>query len=776
MQDWKQDYFDRYITFVVERARLVSILSFLGIMAVTSGLALLPEPSSDFRYLLGEQNPYLIALENFEDTYSASNAALIAVAPADGNVFTRETLEAIEELTEAGWLVPHSIRVSSLTNYTHSEAEGDDLAVGPLVEDAESLDDADLARVEAIALNADEISGSLVSPDGRVAGVAISFVLPVEADPVIAEINQYLDELLSEVRSNHPQINYYMTGNVILRGALLEAPLNDLSILGPILVAVMVVMASILLRSFLAVLVVICLVGLMGAATMGFAGWIGTIISPVTVIVPLIVMILGIAHSVHIVKTAQERMHDGLSNKEAVADSLRTNGWPVFLTSVSTGIGFLSLNFSISQSFQILGNLAAFGTLCSFVFSMTALPALLAALPISAPHKNTMGLEFFGHLGDFIVERRRYLLVICSVTAFGLIAGLSQINLNDSWTGYFDESYEFRRDTDFITGNLGGLDSVEYSLSSGQEGGISEIGYLHSVDDFAEWARSQPEVNHVQAFTDIIKRLNKNMNGDDPAYYRIPDDPALAAQYLFLYELSLPLGSDLNDRFDLSKSSTRMTIMLNETSSQEIREFTARVQSWLDANHPDLVSPATGISVLFANIARLNNRGMIIGMAVTMGVISLLMFPVFRTFRLGLVCLVPNLVPLCVSFGLWGYLIGDLGFGASAVAATAIGIVVDDTIHFMVRYLKGRQQGLTPQDAIRLVIRYTAPALLITTTILTAGFLVFTASGFEPSWAIGLLLSFILVFAIGADFFLLPPLLMLIDRGSSYPVQAPKTA
>ncbi len=763
MEDLKQ-YFERYIAFVVGRARAVAVLSFLVMLAVTAGGAFLPEPTSGFRSLVGEDNPHVVALDAFEETYSASNTALIAVSPGNGNVFTRETLAAVEELTEAGWLLPHSTRVSSLSNYSHSEAEGDDLVVGPLAKDAASLDDAGLARVEAIALNADEISGYLVSRDGRVAGVAIDFVLPEEADPVIAEINNHLGELLAEARARHPELAYHATGNVVMRGALLEAPLNDLMTLGPALLAVMVAMIAVLLRSLFAVLIVVGVVGFMGNTTIGFAGWIDTTVTPVTAIVPLIVMILGIAHSIHIVTTVLEGMQRGLDKKEAVAESLRMNAWPVFLTSVTTAVGFLSLNFSESPSFRILGNLAAFGALCSLIYSMIALPAMLADAPLRAPRQHAGGPGVFERLGDFVVARRRVLLLFGVAAVVALTAGMSRIELTDRWTRYFDESYEFRRDTDFITENLTGLDALEYSLSSGREGGISDPGYLRAVDAFAEWARSQPEVSHVQAFPDVMKRLNKNMHGDDPAFYRIPDDPGLAAQYLLLYELSLPQGSDLNDRLDVAKSATRMTVVLGETSSREIREFVDRAQAWLDANQPGIAAPATGVSTVFANIARINNESMILGMAVAMGIISLLMIPVFRTLRLGILCLVPNLVPLGVSFGLWGYLIGHVGFGASAVAATAMGIIVDDTIHFMTKYLKARRGGSIPEEAVRFVFRNVGRALATTTAILTAGFLVFTASGFEANWTVGLLLTFILVFAIVADFFLLPPLLMAFDR------------
>ena len=175
---------------------------------------------------------------------------------------------------------------------------------------------------------------------------------------------------------------------------------------------------------------------------------------------------------------------------------------------------------------------------------------------------------------------------------------------------------------------------------------------------FAEWYRSQPEVSHVQAFPDIMKRLNKNLHGDDPAFYRLPDDAELAAQYLLLYELSLPFGSDLNDRIDVAKAATRMTVVVSSTSSREQRELDARAQDWLQANAPRLASEATGLSIVFAHLSLRNIHGMLRGTIIAMALISLILIGVFKSVRLGLVSLLPNFIPAAMSFGLWGYLVG----------------------------------------------------------------------------------------------------------------------
>ena len=341
-------------------------------------------------------------------------------------------------------------------------------------------------------------------------------------------------------------------------------------------------------------------------------------------------------------------MSRGLDRNAAIAESLHLNAYPVFLTAITTAIGFLSLNSSDSPPFHLLGNLVAFGVLCAFVYSMTLLPAMLSILPLRARRIRTERPAFFDRFGAFVVARRRFLLWSVTLLAVALAIGIPRNELTDNWTKYFDERYEFRRHTDFVIDNLTSLITLEYSLKAEREGGITDPDYLRAVDAFAQWYRSQPDVSHVQAFPDIMKRLNKNLHGDDPAFYRLPDDPELAAQYLLLYELSLPFGSDLNDRIDIAKSATRMTVVVNSTSSREQRELDARAQDWLRANAPQFATEATGLSIVFAHLSLRNIHGMLRGTIIAMALISLILIGVFKSVRLGL------LVTITLVFALVG--------------------------------------------------------------------------------------------------------------------------
>ena len=753
---------DRYTSAVMDRRWPLVAVAGLAMLALTAGVVFIGV-TNDHRVLFDEHNPQLLAYEALEETYTESDTALIAVAPG-ASVFTRDTLGLMESLTEAAWQTPHSIRVDSLTNYNHSESVDDDLAVGPLVDGAEALTDTDLARVRQIAMDAPEIAGRLVSADGRVAALAITFALPDDADAAVIEITDHLQDVLGSYRAEHPEVGFHVTGDVPMNRAFADATRDDMQKLTPFAFLVIVLVTIAVLRSALATVAVVAVLMFTINTTLGFAGWMGTVFNPVNAGVPLIVLTIAVADSIHIVSATMAGLGNGLAKRDAIIESMRENAYPVFLTSVTTAIAFLTLNASEAPPFRVLGNLVAFGVMCAFVYSMALLPALLAILPLR-PGRRAGKWVFLDRLAGFVIARRTTLVWVMSLVTIGLIAGIWKLEFTDNWTKYFDDRYEFRRDTDFIVENLTGLESWEYSLDSGEEGGITDPDYLGAVESFAQWLRSQPEVSHVQAFPDIMKRLNKNMNGDDPSYYRIPEDGALAAQYLLVYELSLPFGSDLNNRIDIAKSATRLTAMAHGgLTAREQRDFDARAQAWLQTNAPDLATPATGFTITFAHLSQRNIESMLQATILAMAGISIILLLVLRSWRLGLISLIPNYVPAAMSFGAWGYLVGQVGLAGSVMTAIAFGIVVDDTTHFLTKYRRVRNEGRSSADAIRATFQATGRALWTTTAILVAGFLVFASSGFEVSWTLGVLVAITLVLALVADFLLLPPLLMAFDR------------
>jgi len=373
-------------------------------------------------------------------------------------------------------------------------------------------------------------------------------------------------------------------------------------------------------------------------------------------------------------------------------------------------------------------------------------------------------------LADFVVSHRRPVLWGMSLLVISLVAFIPNNELNDEFVKYFDEQVDFRVDTDFTTDNLTGLYNISYSLEAGEAGGISEPDFLNKLEEFAVWYRQQPEVMHVNTLSDTMKRLNKNLHGDDPGWYRMPDQRSLAAQYLLLYEMSLPYGLDLNNQINVDKSATKLDVSLQSISSNQTIALEERAQQWLAGNAPQSMQVhGASPSVMFSYIGSRNIRSMLTGTTLALVLISLILVFALRSLRIGLISIVPNLVPAGMAFGLWGVLVGEVGLALSVVTGMTLGIVVDDTVHFLSKYLRARrEEDLSSADAVRYAFHTVGTALWTTSMILIAGFMVLTQSPFKLNSGMGLLTAITIGLALLADFLLLPTLLMTLDKKERY--------
>ena len=723
--------------------------------------------SNDTRVFFSEKNPQYQALKALEDTFSKEQNVVFVVAPKDGNVFTRATLAAVAELTEAGRHIPYSTRVSSISNFQYTRGEGEDLIVEDLVVSPTDLSQADLEKTRRTALAETVIVNRLISPSGHVTGVFVNLTMPEEHRKSTPQVADAARKAAADFRAIHPDIDLYLTGSVMVDQAFGEASRRDLLTLAPVMFLTMLVLIGLALRSFFGVVAAAAIILLSMVAGLGLAGWLGISLTAASVSGPGLILTLAVADCVHILSTLFHLMREGMPKHEAIAEALRINLRAVFLTSITTVIGFLSMNFTESPPFRDLGNIVGIGVTVAFFFSILLLPALMAVLPSSAgPEQKTRIRMHCDRIAAIVIRRRCSLVCVMLIVGTGLSLGMFKITLNDNFLTYFDKTFEFRRATDFLIENLSGWDIIEYPLDSGESGGIADPAYLTTVDRFAQWYRQQPKVICVRTLVDTMKRLNRDMHGGDERYYRIPESRELAAQYLLFYELSLPFGHDLNDQIDVDRSSARFMVMFESMSAKELRHMDEAAGQWLRDNAPaPMHISGTGLSLVWAHITDHNIRSMLKGCFGALVLISIIMVLALRSFRLGLISLVPNLLPPTMAFGIWGLTRGQVGLALSVVVAMTIGIVVDDTVHFLSKYVRAkREYGMAPPQAVRYAFQTVGTAMCVTTVALTAGFLMLTRSHYRMSSEMGLMCAIVIAVALLMDFLLLPTLLLKIDR------------
>ncbi len=751
-------------------ARWLVLLSSVFLVAVaSSGIARL-EFSANYRIFFDDHNPQLLALEALENTYGKNENIVFLIVPDDGDATSESALSAAVWLTEAAWYTPYSRRVDSLANFQYTTADGDDLYVRDLV-DPEELPQAEVrSRIRDIALSDPRIAGAILGLDGSVSVVNVTVELPDEGQlEAVAEVAEFARTTAVEAEERYPDVDLRIVGTVMVNQTFLEASVNSQKIFLPASLLLMAVILGALTRGWAGVTATGAVIVFSILASVGLGGWVGLPFSPPIAPAPTIVLMIVVANCVHLLVALQQRLHAGESKHDAIVESVRLNLHPVFLASLTTALGFLSMNFSEVPPYRDLGNFVAFGIGASFVLSVTFLPALLSLLPIRAPKERQLPGPSMHRLADTVLRHRKPILWGWLAIVAAMLLAIPRNELNDVLVHFFDESVEFRQDTDFMDAHLSGNTLLEYSLEATAEGGVTDPAFLAEVSDFADWYREQPPVRHVSVITDTFRQLNKSMHGDDPAAYRIPESQELAAQYLVLYELSLPQGLDLNNQIDRSRSATRMTISAETLDSQELLALNARAEAWLTEHAPHVSSVnSTGPAALFAYIGQRNIRAMLIGTVVVLVAISAILLFALRSLRLGLISILPNLIPAVLGFGVWGLTVGQVGLSLSVVVAMTVGIVVDDTVHFLSKFRRARlEYGQSPEEAVRYAFDTAGRALITTTVVLVAGFLILVFSPFVPTAQVGVLTAVIIASALVADLSLLPALLTATDRSSA---------
>jgi len=256
------------------------------------------------------------------------------------------------------------------------------------------------------------------------------------------------------------------------------------------------------------------------------------------------------------------------------------------------------------------------------------------------------------------------------------------------------------------------------------------------------------------------------MHDEDEAWYRLPQQHDLAAQYLLLYEMSLPYGLDLNNIINVDKSATRLIITTKNLGTRALSDLDLQAQAWLKHNAPaHMFSQGTGISIVFAYLSERNIINMLTAAFGALLAISIILIIALKRIDIGLISLLPNIIPATMAFGLWGLLVGEIGLGLSVVVSMTLGIVVDDSVHFISKYLRARNSfNMNQVEAIQHAFTTVGPAMWTTTVALVAGFLVLMLSDYKMSADMGLLSAITISIALVMDFLLLPAILLVADK------------
>jgi len=740
------------------------------------------EFNNDSRALFADDNKGMQSLVELEDRFSKDDNVIIIVRPHNGDVFTRDNLKLLQQLTDAAWAIPKTQRVDSLTNFQHTLVDGDELNVLDLVGDVDSLSDEELQHIKRIALAEPNLVKNVVSESGHAASVAVTVITDDRRGQDAPMIMEYVENLRDQIVKEHPNVDIMLSGIVAFKSASRSTTENELSSTSIYSGVAILFCLFIMLRSIVSVIQTMLVIMLSIVIAMGTIVWFGVEITPVMGGAPAIILTLAVADSIHLLISYQHQIRSGANKQQAVYESLRINTQPVFLTSLTTAIGFLFLNSSESPPFADMANMVSIGVMAAWFLSVVFLPAMLVVLPQQTFRGGDHDHRIMDGFADFVVDHRKPVFIVSS-TVFLILALLSAKNeFNDVWMEYFDETYEVRRATEFMVNELTGNHRLQFAFPSGESSGIMEPAYMQGLDRFAHWARQQPEVEYVSSFSDTIKRLNRDMNGGDPSFYQVPAQRDLISQYTLMFQMSLPFGLGLENQIDMDQSSVRVNVLLGGVSSNEILAFERRADQWIADNLPSYMQVrGVGFDLLLGELSYQNGQGMLVGTALALVVVSLLLVVALRSVKYGLLSMLPNLFPAIISFGIWALIDGQIGISVSIVACMTLGIVIDNTVHFLSKYTRAKEEGqLSSIEATRYAFKTVGIALVATTLVISANFGMMSFSHYYPNASMGMLTAITVAVALAVNFLFFVPMLLFVDhrdnQGESTTGSAPNAA
>lgn len=755
---------------------------------------------ADYHVWFAKDNADLLAFDAFQRVFAKEELGMIAVVAKNGDVFTDRNLATLRTLTDRLWTVPYATRVDGLVNFNYTTANGDDLVVEDFIA-APPLGDSLLAVKKKLALADPVLSKFLVSKDARMTQISLRVIAPADYPDAHLEAKHAMDSLVNLARAENPDLEFKMGGTVVMSSAFNTYATKDFQTLVPLMFAAIILVLSFLLRSFWGTAMPM---GLLFTSILFpialFVGVFGMSLNNASVNVIQILVTIAIADSVHILTIFFQGLKLGMSKRDAILYTFETNFMPCLITWVNTAVGFYSLLWQDIPPFQHLGLFAGTGTMYAFLASVFTLPALLSLLPFK-PKPGAVAAMAHDRaardkalpqwpiaLVDWVDRWKRPIVWISAGLTLASVALFFRINVDSHAVKYFGKETEFRQATEYIDNNIVGTNPFEFAFDAGEPGGVFDPAFLKKVERFQKHMLDSAgyKFTHASSLVDIVKRLNQTMHGGDPAFYTIPDRDSvtaegdtlkarnLIAQYVLLYTLSLPQGMELTNQINIDNSKARVTAFQQGMTSTEQDRIARALNAWLEQEMPETKARALGVPIMFANMMNMAMPGMLQGMGSSLLIITLLLVFTFRSWKAGLLSLIPNVWPILVMYGLIGASGYMVNLSVAIVGMITLGIAVDDTVHFMLHYLDGIRAGRTRKQALVQSFQECGVAIIFTSVILIAGFSALMLSDFAINADLGMFCSLVWALALLAEFTMLPAVILMLGKDGKAPAEAVK--
>ena len=476
-------------------------------------------------------------------------------------------------------------------------------------------------------------------------------------------------------------------------------------------------------------------------------------------------MVIALADGIHIVSIYAQELSKGQNKIAAMIRSLQTNLRPVTLATITTIMGFLSLNFSSSPAIYGFGNIIAIGVMWAFLLTFTLLPSLILMLPTSNVLRPLAVTGFISWMTRLVEKHHRALFLGCSVLILTTLALLPMNKLDFNQYSFVDKGSDSHYVLEALRDRIGNDQSLAYVVRSNEYYGITKPAFLNDLNEFSVWLEAQPEASFVRTYTDYLRARNKADHDDDEAWNKLPTDRLTIVDYLVGYQLVQEIEPSLQPMFNNDYSGVRLTVGTSNLSNNELLAFADRIDVWAASNiSQEFQITRADNTILRARVQSILSVELLQGFAMSFLLITITMMIGLKSIRYGLLSLLPNLFPATIVFGLWGLFVGELGPYNLMLFSISIGLVVDDSVHVLSKYITAKRDGANVAEAVRYSMDKAGSAITITTASLALGTFMLVFSNTEIFQNVALLITPIIVVALFLDLLFLLPLLMRFDR------------
>tara|TARA_R110000868_G_scaffold155691_3_gene382129 strand:- start:1266 stop:3596 length:2331 start_codon:yes stop_codon:yes gene_type:complete len=760
----------RLSRFVVDKPKH-ALAIFIFIVAVLTPGALLIKSTYTPRMWFASDHKQITALNDFERKFGNDQKTIIGLHNPSG-IFNNQTLSLIHDLTHDMWQVSEVIRVESLANHSDMTADGDDVLIAPFLGDnKKEYTVQELAEIKARALADDIIPDYYISHDATYALIFGHLKPAFEKDPDYNAIVTGTEDLIKKYEGSVPGVELYLLGDSTANEAFREVARDDNLRIMPFMFGTIILILAWLFRNTLAVVMPLLLCYSAIGVTYGLMGWIGLVYNSMLAAIPGILLAISLADAVHILMSFYHFMSEDNAPKEALVKALHKNFKPTLMTSITTSVSFMTIAWTEIIPVRDLGFMSSFGTMMAWLFTYIFVGSTLSLFHhrfkdissknISALVASNKKVKVFSQAKawtSFVVRHATKIIVISAILSSTALYLSTKNVVNSDPLKYFTTDVPLRAAYDFSSKKLNGLRGVELVVDSGSPEGVKDPVFLRNLQSFERWLMSIPEITHTKSITQIISKLNRILHSNDPDFEIIPDTQEEVAGLLFLYQMGLPQGMDLNNQITLTNQELRFRILWKIETSTESTEMLNTILA--KAPEFNLDVRAGGNLPIYTAVNSLIVESFFWSLIGALLFVSLLILVIFKDPLIATIAMLPNVLPMVFGGALMVLMGVYVDIGTSMVIVVCLGIAVDDTIHFIANYKHYREQGMEIPDAIEKTFSITGKALVVTTVLLVTGFGSFVFAEFVPNRTFGILCAQILIFALVIDLTLLPALLI----------------